>query len=81
MAKSVQKIAPSQSRDIPFNKLVLSESNVRRIKAGVLSHAQDSCRPLATTPPPRSRLTSQRRRIRGNRLRNGYGRIQMADRR
>src|SRR5262245_17323975 len=35
MAKSVQKIALSQSRDIPFNKLVLSQSNVRRIKAGV----------------------------------------------
>ena len=35
MAKSVQKIALSQSRDVPFNRLVLSQSNVRRIKAGV----------------------------------------------
>src|SRR6266404_2446077 len=35
MAKSTQKITLSQSRDIPFNKLVLSQSNVRRIKAGV----------------------------------------------
>jgi ParB family chromosome partitioning protein len=35
MAKSVQKITLSQSRDIPFNKLVLSQSNVRRVKAGV----------------------------------------------
>ena len=35
MAKSVQKITLSQSRDIPFNKLVLSQSNVRCIKAGV----------------------------------------------
>jgi len=35
MAKSVQKITLSESRDIPFNKLVLSQSNVRRIKAGV----------------------------------------------
>lgn len=35
MAKSVQKITLSQSRDIPFNRLVLSQSNVRRIKAGV----------------------------------------------
>jgi ParB family transcriptional regulator, chromosome partitioning protein len=35
MAKSVQRITLSQSRDIPFNKLVLSQSNVRRIKAGV----------------------------------------------
>jgi ParB family chromosome partitioning protein len=31
----VQKIVLSPSRDIPFNKLVLSQSNVRRIKAGV----------------------------------------------
>jgi len=30
-----QKITLSASRDIPFNKLVLSQSNVRRIKAGV----------------------------------------------
>ena len=35
MAKSTQKISLSQSRDIPFNKLVLSQANVRRIKAGV----------------------------------------------
>ena len=35
MAKTLPKIALSVSRDIPFNKLVLSQSNVRRIKAGV----------------------------------------------
>src|SRR5258707_11671523 len=35
MAKSTQKITLSQSRDIPFNKLVLSQANVRRIKAGL----------------------------------------------
>ncbi len=35
MAKAVQKIILSPSRDIPFDKLVLSESHVRRIKAGV----------------------------------------------
>src|SRR5216683_6140673 len=35
MAKAVQKIALSASRDIPFNKLVLSQSNVRRVKAGI----------------------------------------------
>ncbi|MGJ8530798.1 MAG: ParB/RepB/Spo0J family partition protein [Alphaproteobacteria bacterium] len=34
-AKTKSKIALSVSRDIPFNKLVLSQSNVRRIKAGV----------------------------------------------
>ncbi|MGH7089643.1 MAG: ParB/RepB/Spo0J family partition protein, partial [Stellaceae bacterium] len=32
---AVQKITLSLSRDIPFNKLVLSQSNVRRVKAGV----------------------------------------------
>jgi ParB family chromosome partitioning protein len=35
MAKSVQKISLSASRDIPFDRLVLSQSNVRRVKAGV----------------------------------------------
>jgi ParB family chromosome partitioning protein len=35
MAKAVRKITLSQSRDIPFDRLVLSQSNVRRIKAGV----------------------------------------------
>jgi ParB family chromosome partitioning protein len=35
MAKTAQKVQLSASRDIPFNKLVLSQSNVRRIKAGV----------------------------------------------
>ena len=35
MASAVQKITLSASRDIPLNKLVLSQSNVRRVKAGV----------------------------------------------
>ena len=35
MAKSQPKIALSVSRDIPFDKLVLSQSNVRRVRAGV----------------------------------------------
>lgn len=35
MATAVQKITLSSSRDIPFNKLILSQSNVRRVKAGV----------------------------------------------
>ena len=35
MATAVQKITLSASRDIPFNKLVLSQANVRRVKAGV----------------------------------------------
>ena len=35
MTKSVQKITLSSSRDIPFDKLLLSQSNVRHVKAGV----------------------------------------------
>jgi ParB family transcriptional regulator, chromosome partitioning protein len=35
MTNAVQKIKFSPSRDIPFNKLVLSQSNVRRVKADV----------------------------------------------
>jgi ParB family transcriptional regulator, chromosome partitioning protein len=35
MTKAIQKITLSPSRDIPFDKLVLNQSNVRRIKAGV----------------------------------------------
>jgi len=34
MAIAIQKITLSSSRDVPFNKLVLSQSNVRRVKAG-----------------------------------------------
>src|ERR1700686_2814530 len=35
MATALSKITLSASRDIPFNKLVLSQSNVRRLKAGI----------------------------------------------
>jgi ParB family transcriptional regulator, chromosome partitioning protein len=35
MANAIQKITLSASRDIPFNKLVLSQGNVRRVKVGV----------------------------------------------
>ena len=35
MATAIQKIVLSPSRDIPFNKLLLSQANVRRVKAGV----------------------------------------------
>jgi ParB family transcriptional regulator, chromosome partitioning protein len=35
MAAQAQKITLSASRDIPFNKLLLSQSNVRRLKTGV----------------------------------------------
>ncbi|MGY4592283.1 hypothetical protein ACVWXL_000029 [Bradyrhizobium sp. GM22.5] len=33
MTKAVEKITLSPSRDIPFNKLVLSQSNVRHVTA------------------------------------------------
>jgi ParB family chromosome partitioning protein len=35
MASALKKITLSTSRDIPFNRLVLSQANVRRVKAGV----------------------------------------------
>jgi len=35
MTKAVRKITLSPSRDIPFDKRMLSQSNVRRFKAGV----------------------------------------------
>ena len=35
MTTALSKITLSASRDIPFNKLVLSQSNVRRLKAGI----------------------------------------------
>jgi ParB family chromosome partitioning protein len=35
MAQAIQKITLSAARDIPFNKLVLSQQNVRKIKAGI----------------------------------------------
>lgn len=35
MARSVPKLVLSPSRDIPFDKLVLSQANVRKVKSGV----------------------------------------------
>ena len=35
MAKTAQNVILSPSRDIPFDRLMLSQSNVRRIKSGV----------------------------------------------
>ncbi|RUW97486.1 DNA-binding protein, partial [Mesorhizobium sp. M8A.F.Ca.ET.059.01.1.1] len=35
MATNAKKITLSPSRDIPFNKLLLSQANVRRVKAGI----------------------------------------------
>jgi ParB family chromosome partitioning protein len=50
MATAVQKITLSSARDIPFNKLVLSQSNVRRIKAGVsVEELAGRCSMVSTT--------------------------------
>jgi len=35
MAQAIQKISLNAGRDIPFNKLVLSQQNVRKTKAGI----------------------------------------------
>jgi hypothetical protein len=35
MATATRKVTLNASRDIPFNKLLLSQSNVRRVKAGI----------------------------------------------
>ncbi len=35
MATAIPKVSLSSSRDIPFNRLVLSQSNVRRVKSGL----------------------------------------------
>ena len=35
MTKSLPKLVLSSSRDIPFSQLVLSQKNVRRVKAGL----------------------------------------------
>lgn len=35
MVKSAQKVTLSPSRNIPFDKFVLSQANVRRIKTGI----------------------------------------------
>ena len=66
MAKAVQKINLSPSRDIPFNKLVLSQSNVRRIKAGIsiedlaedIAHRENCCR--VSTCCPSSKPTDRK---------------------
>lgn len=39
MAKAIQKITLDRSEDIPFNKLEISQKNVRNIKAGACPNA------------------------------------------
>jgi hypothetical protein len=52
MTKAIQKITLSPSRDIPFNKLVLSQSTVCYVNAGVLIEQ------LAESIAPRTLLQS-----------------------
>ena len=54
MAKPASKIILSASKDIPFDKLMLSQSNVRRIKAGVSVEelAEDPGRRYASVSGP-----------------------------
>ena len=74
MATAVQKITLSSSRDIPFNKLVLSQSNVRRVKAGVSIEelAEDIARRTLLQEPQRP--AGSRRRGRRDRHVRGPGR-------
>lgn len=62
MTKAVQKITLSPSRDIPFNKLVLSQSNVRRVKAGVsIEQLAESIAPAHAAAKPQCPRHSGRR--------------------
>ena len=66
MATAVQKITLSSSRDIPFNKLVLSQSNVRRVKAGV------SIEPCAVSMRPRRAMPAVARREKDRDIRTRF---------
>ena len=74
MATAVQKVTLSASPDIPFNKLVLSQGNVRRVKAGVSIEelAEDIVRRTLLQGPQRS--ADPRRRGTGDRHVRGPGR-------
>ena len=76
MAKAVQKIKLSPSRDIPFNKLVLAQSNVRRTKAGISIEdlAEDIARRYSAAKSQRP--ADLRRRRPGDRHVRGAGRRQ-----
>ncbi|EJC71751.1 LOW QUALITY PROTEIN: putative transcriptional regulator [Rhizobium leguminosarum bv. trifolii WSM2012] len=77
MAQAIEKITLSVGRDIPFNKLVLSEQNVRRTKAGV------SIEDLADDIARRGLLTSLnvRAEVDGEGKETGFFRIPAGGRR
>ena len=54
MATAIQKITLSSAQDTPFNKLVLIETNVRRVKAAGVrstSWAEPITRAVSSSPP------------------------------
>jgi hypothetical protein len=62
------KITLNASRDIPFNKLVLSQSNVRRVKAGV--SIEELAEDIARRPAaPRCAISSSMTMAAGSRTR------------
>jgi hypothetical protein len=52
MANAIQKITLSASRDILFNKLMLSQANVQRVKASVQSLTVRPVVDAPDEPPP-----------------------------
>lgn len=52
MANAIQKITLSASRDIIFNKLMLSQANVQRVKASVQSLTVRPVVDARDEPPP-----------------------------
>ena len=64
MASPCRRSPSAASRDIPFNKLVLSQSNVRRVKAGVSIEelAEDIARRGSAAEPQRPAGARRRRR-------------------
>ena len=73
MAKTQAKVVLSKSQDIPFNQLVLSQANVRRIKTGLSIEelAEDIAPPRPAAKPERP--PGARRRRSGNRNLRGSG--------
>ena len=64
MARTQPTIVLSKSHDIPFNKLVLSQANVRRVKTGLSIEelAEDIARRGLLAEPERAAGARRRRR-------------------
>ena len=75
MAKAIQKIAMNAAENIPYDKLVLSQKNVRRVKDGV------SIEQLAEDIGRRKLVQSLNVRPRSRRRRRGNRHIRSARRR